>query len=336
MGKGNRHKRKKGSSSSGSDNSELLSSVLGEANGVLFNDIGSPSYALPTGNTGDTRSTSTPKGMSVNNGTLQQIPTESCVNVPTPVHLSQAVSAPPAWATDIMNTIQLLNVKVCEISKKLEKLESVELKVVKFETNLEKIEKDLSSVQASISDGLKVLHERAENMEFRFGELSDRMKTLESDNKDLKSEIVDVKARSMRDNLLFSNIPEKPNETPEITEAVLREFMNTDLKMDVEQIRAIKFDRVHRIAGRNQPRVIVAKFKDFKERQDVKSRSKTLRGTNFYINEQFPPEINAQRKELKQVMKEKRNQGHKTNLVYNKLYIDNVLYKGPSSRERRP
>jgi hypothetical protein len=39
----------------------------------------------------------------------------------------------------------------------------------------------------------------------------------------------------------------------------------------------------------------VAKFSSFKERQDVKFKSRILRGTNNYINEQFPPEVNEQR-----------------------------------------
>ena len=98
----------------------------------------------------------------------------------------------------------------------------------------------------------------------------------------------------------------------------------------------MKFDRVHRIAGQEKPRAIVAKFHEFKQRQDVKMRSKELKGTRFYINEQFPPEVHEQRKELLRVMKSKRDQGHRVRLVYNKLYIDNVLYKPAATRPTRP
>ena len=63
-----------------------------------------------------------------------------------------------------------------------------------------------------------------------------------------------------------------------------------------------------------------------------RGKSRALKGTNYYINEQFPPEINSERKELVKVMKEKRHQGYKTRLVYNKLYVDDILYKPPTKQ----
>ena len=141
-----------------------------------------------------------------------------------------------------------------------------------------------------------------------------------------------MKSRSMRDNLIFSNIPEKENETPDVTEHILREFLELNLKMEKQDVTNITFDRVHRIHVQRKPRAIVAKFGDFKQRQNVKGESRALKGTNYYINEQFPPEINSERKELVKVMKEKRQQGHKTRLVYNKLYVDDILYKPPTKQ----
>jgi hypothetical protein len=85
--------------------------------------------------------------------------------------------------------------------------------------------------------------------------------------------------------------------------------MKENLKMDSTQVDNLKFDRVHRIAGSRTPRVIVAKFNEFQQRQLVKRMAKNLRGTNFYINEQFPPEIVAERKELTKVMKKKTRGG---------------------------
>lgn len=37
--------------------------------------------------------------------------------------------------------------------------------------------------------------------------------------------MIDVKERSVRGNLMFSNIPERVNETPNVTEDILREFL---------------------------------------------------------------------------------------------------------------
>jgi hypothetical protein len=54
--------------------------------------------------------------------------------------------------------------------------------------------------------------------------------------------------------------------------------------MERTEVNNISFERVHRMAGRNNPRAIVAKFSSFKQRQDVKFKSRVLRGTNYYIN----------------------------------------------------
>ena len=58
----------------------------------------------------------------------------------------------------------------------------------------------------------------------------------------------------------------------------------------------------------------MAKFCDFKQRQNVRGKSRALKGTNYYINEQFPPEINSERKELVKVMKEKKSKDIKQDL----------------------
>ncbi|KAK3103583.1 hypothetical protein FSP39_020344 [Pinctada imbricata] len=109
------------------------------------------------------------------------------------------------------------------------------------------------------------------------------------------------------------------------TESILRKFLVDNLHMDTGQVNDIKFDRVHRLNGSTSPRFIIAKFGDYKQREMVRHRSKELRGTRFYINEHFPAEVNDQRRELIQVMKEERRKGKTCRLVYNKLYIDNVL-----------
>ena len=154
------------------------------------------------------------------------------------------------------------------------------------------------------------LNDRTDSVEFQFGCLA----AIEAENKSLKGDIIDMKSRSIRDNLIFSNIPENENETPDVTEHIPHEFLELNLKMEKQDVTNIRFDRVHRIHGQRKPRAIVAKFCDFKQRQNVRGKSSALKGTNYYIKEQFSSEINSERKELVKVMKEKRQQGHKTRL----------------------
>ena len=77
---------------------------------------------------------------------------------------------------------------------------------------------------------ITILNDRADSVEFQFGCLPDRLAAIEAKNKSLKGDIIDMKSRSMRDNLIFSNIPEKENETPDVTEHILREFLELNGK----------------------------------------------------------------------------------------------------------
>lgn len=68
-----------------------------------------------------------------------------------------------------------------------------------------------------------------------------------------------MKSRSIRDNLMVSNIPggKKPNETPDMTENVLFDILVNHLKMEKKDVEVIKFERVHRVAVRLTSKVTV-------------------------------------------------------------------------------
>ncbi|KAK7907386.1 hypothetical protein WMY93_015998 [Mugilogobius chulae] len=125
--------------------------------------------------------------------------------------------------------------------------------------------------------------------------LNNQMHTMSTEHKRLKETILDIQTRSMRDNLIFTGIPEK---APEDSESSLKNFMSTQLKLSPDTIQGITFHRVHRFGKRadNKPRPLIAKFEHFKDKELVKSKGRELKGTTFGINEQFPQEINERRK----------------------------------------
>lgn len=330
MGKKQDKKRKKENQSSSSDSSACndsiaVSSVLSEVNDVLY---GSPladvNPVTPVIGSVQDSITSTP--ITLQHQQQQQSDSSS---------KSPSKDACPPWAKELVSAFGKLDLKVNGLYQKLEKLESVESKVMNISATFEKT---IDEVKASLRKGfhetnklISDLQDKSKGLEFGLGKMEESLKAMETENKRLKDDIVDLKSRSMRDNLLFSNIPERRNETPIETERVLRDFLKENLKMDATQVGSLKFDRVHRITGSRTPRVIVAKFNEFQQRQLVKGMAKNLRGTNFYINEQFPPEIVAERKELTKVMKKKREEGNEVRLVYNKLYVNNRLYRPSAS-----
>lgn len=156
--------------------------------------------------------------------------------------------------------------------------------------------------------------------------LSDQMQRITAENKLLKETVLDLQTRSMRDNLIFSGLPETNNENPE---TVVKEFMKTQLKIPPETLRNITFHRVHRFGKSTNAshRPIVAKFEHFQDKLLVKSKGKELKGTKFGLNEQFPKEINERRKVLYPIMKEHRIKNIRTSLVVDKLYINGQLFR---------
>ena len=76
-------------------------------------------------------------------------------------------------------------------------------------------------------------------------------------------------------------------------------------------MEAIRFSRVHRIgqtkAGKQSCRCVVAKFTDSKLKLAVMVKGRELKGSNFSISDQFPPEILRRRRLLSPIMIEARH-----------------------------
>ncbi|CAB3992748.1 unc-13-like C [Paramuricea clavata] len=145
----------------------------------------------------------------------------------------------------------------------------------------------------------------------------------------MNREIVDIKARSMRNNLLIFNIPESENEYPEKCVEKVYEILQNKLEID-DASSKMPIERAHRI-GRNRrgnPRPIVVKFLRYPDKELVKRSASKLKGTSIGIGEQFPKDIADIRKSLYPVLKKAKEEGNKVKLVKDKLYINGQLYYG--------
>lgn len=213
------------------------------------------------------------------------------------------------------------------------------------------IDKKLSSLDARLSL-LEVLHKEfqairqslefsqqqvetltAENAGLRESvkSLTEGMTRLSEENKKIKERVIDLQARSMRDNLVFSGIPEQTGEDAELT---VKNFIQTHLKLPEETVRNISFHRVHRLGGKrpgdNRPRPIGAKFVSFKQKEQVKSQGRQLKGTNFGVNDQFPKEILDRRRVLFPIREKSIAEGSRAVIAVDKLFINGQLYRDPN------
>lgn len=137
----------------------------------------------------------------------------------------------------------------------------------------------------------------------------------------LQNTVLDLQCRSMKNNLIFTNLFEQRTEN---VEEKLRAFIYEKLGIE----HHIEFGNVHRFGKRSndRPRPIVARFLYHKDLRLVLDRAKWLKNTPFGIHEQFPNAIEERRKKLYPIQKEARKQGKHVVLVRDKLFIDGMLY----------
>lgn len=192
-------------------------------------------------------------------------------------------------------------------------------------------DKDLKTSLEFSQSQIESLQKANNEMDKKISEITTTIKCLSNENKLLKESLLDIQCRNMRDNLIFSGIPEQIQDNPE---QAIKDFMHSSLKLPKETVNNITFHRVHRLGSNNnkntdnkRPRPIIAKFEHYKQKDLVKSKGKELRGTTFGLNDQFPREIQDRRRILVPLMKQFRQNGRKAVLTVDRLYVDGQLYR---------
>ncbi len=195
---------------------------------------------------------------------------------------------------------------------------------------------ELSKLQDKVRE-VDDLKKENEALKFRQSMYESRVERLERTVTKQKEEILDLKCRSMRDNLVFTKIKEKPSEKPQDCKDVLYAFLEKEMKIENAKT-VIKCDRVHRMGakrdGNAQSRPIVAKFNPYGCKETVLQHAKNLANKDYGVSEQFPQEIEERRKglkrriwEVKDSEKDKDEQDKsKIKLIKDKLFINNELH----------
>lgn len=222
------------------------------------------------------------------------------------------------------------------IDEKLKKLDKLDIMANDI--------KDLKVTVQTTVDLLQQTRDDMEVMRVKVKKLETSVNHISRENTKMKEKMLEMTTRSMRDNLIFTGIPEKKDET---AEEALRNFFTDKLGMSREAAREITFHRAHRLGARRspaspgnplftevvmqaKPRAVIACFEHYRQRDMVFSLGPTLRGKPFGISQQFPTEIVDRRRALLPIFREekvkKKGKG-RVRLVADKLYIDGELYK---------
>ena len=220
--------------------------------------------------------------------------------------------------SDLTKLIEL----VAQMNKKLDKLDHIE-------QHLARVDEDIRDLKQSYTFVHNTSDELAKQQKMNrdaLKNISDKVANIEVQNAKLQQDLIDLRARSMRCNLLFYNLPESEQEDPF---TIIREVLNE--KMGIDENGDIEIERAHRLGRKREdgkPRAIVAKFLRYQDKEYIRKSAHLLKGTKIGIAEQFPKEIADVRKALYPVYKKAKKDGKTAVLIKDKLFINGQRYRG--------
>ena len=128
-------------------------------------------------------------------------------------------------------------------------------------------------------------------------------------------------------------------DSEENIEDVIRNLFVSKMQIPPEAVKAIRFERVHRIPtktssqrSQSRPRPVIARFSHYQDKEFVRSFYKNLKGTEIGISDDFPKEIEDIHKTLYLVLKKAKRDQKKAFFNFDKLIIDGQLYRGKETK----
>ncbi len=188
---------------------------------------------------------------------------------------------------------------------------------------LKGVREELNILTHSVTFAQSEAHEakvKSGENEEKIGALESQVKKMQIDNNRLSKKIIDVESQSRRSNLKIFGVPRKEDEN-------LQEWITSFLKdnLKIENPENIEIERIHRLPGGN-PQPIIVKFLRFGDRQNIWKSRRNLAGTSFTLAEDFPAEIEQERRKLVPIMKAAKNMKMEAYMNVNKLYINKQMY----------
>ena len=243
-----------------------------------------------------------------------------------------------------LNTLDSIDSKLSNLTQKMtimaNRVSSLESKVNGNYRKLNDIEASRahdSQTCDEIQNKQVTIDKQLRDERLRASKLEKDLERVQHSNSVLSDDIVDLQARSMRDNLLFFGFDEATTFDARRDENCVDSVLDfCENVLNLPNVReTLKIDRAHRIGlfKHDKQRPIVAKFNFYQDKLVVKrSAFETLdRSTSkFRVSDQFPKVIQDRRKSLIPALIRAKNENKKAVLSYDKLYINNKLYKPES------
>ena len=198
----------------------------------------------------------------------------------------------------------------------------VQIIVDSSKSRMDAITKDLQEIKTSLQFTQKEVDELKDNINKQAG----RCNTMQSDIFKVCDSLLTItdkmeylEGQTTCNNLVFEGIVESLGETWAETEEKIKQILAEKLQIQ----REVEVERAHRAGkpGGDRPRPIVVKLLRYKDRESILQRTKSLKGSKIYINEDFTDTVRRKRKELMPELRAARGRGDIAYLRYDKLII---------------
>ena len=131
--------------------------------------------------------------------------------------------------------------------------------------------------------------------------------------------------QSRRENIIVGGIPEQgtgPEEWKDTLLKLVTTFQQNGIPIDPKMIH-----RAHRLHGDHRPRMIVAKFLNWTDKDQIlRTAKRALSGTGVFVKEDFSEAVREKRKALKPIQEHAYKAKRKTYYKLDKLVVDSALF----------
>ena len=187
-----------------------------------------------------------------------------------------------------------------------------------------RLDEVVKSVQ-SIKTSLGFTQKNMEELKPVQAELIKTNKEIERLNSNLSSQSLSLEYmenQSRRNNIRVNGILESSRETWEEAEVKVKDAVKTKLGIDIDIERAHRVERKHRQGKEsNQPRTIVCKLRDWKQREQVLRKARKEKPSGIHISEDLALATLKKREPLIPKLKAAKEAGKVAYFVLDRLVI---------------
>lgn len=175
---------------------------------------------------------------------------------------------------------------------------------------------------------LEFTQHKMEETASKHTEVEDKVKSFDNNAGRVKQDMEDIlikldymENQHKRNNIIIDGLEEEKGENWNDVEHKVQKMLSSNLGLDTTKIEVDRAHRVGHYEVGGRPRRVMVRLIRHKDKQQILSSAKKLKGTKIFINEDFSEAVLQRRRELWPKLKAARERGDKATLRYDKLIV---------------